>query len=880
MVLGGVVARTKQPLSKLVIDAPGPDGEKSVSVTTAKVKGREGGTQVAQNVNVGDTFVVTNDGKRLPADMALVLAADHTGGDATTLKRQWQVRFHSSCSHGLELGDKYGSVEVVGLADSAGCTATATTTTRITTTTTTTPSTTTSTSSTTTPATTAAAAAATTTDADTTATAEIDTEPPTSTMPPSPRPPLTLQPGPTDDLPGGRPPMPTFDPEGGGGGFTVKPANDEMAATKPPSPLPGGGVDRGSGSGLGSNAGSGSFWLGGNSLLRPPPHAGGGGGGGGDGTVHTGSNEKEPRFPSTTDLATSPNDGLESPSSASDEQGPSGSTQTTVFTALAAVFGLIVLVGLLLLAKWTFEAGDAAGNTTINPLQSQQKAGRAQNRLLPNLPPPSRRGSGKDYRSEILMADSGTFDLASSQEMLELLHSGSSSNNTLPAVEYDDVEAHTPAYLVPGMHVVGAGAGAEATNTPINAAYNDEQVCNLRLSTSHTTPADSIAIRVPQLEPTTTTTTTMMTTTAAATATPAKAAKGCGKYNCMRGGHHQSGGYAGMRDSRAVNLGSNQQQVGGSYAAMRTTSTAIVELEIYDEPVFNTPFGYSGNVASNGPKIKGRKEFLQSQSHPRQAVGEDDDDYHFPSDIPTPREGDAKDSIDSVDSRANRDKGGNRPGSSWPSYAEIAADDSTYATAASSASVSTIPLTSLAANAMQLKVKASEHSQYQVAPPSTYQARVSSANQHAYVSEPLRTPSYTAACSPPGSRRMSPLYESADLLLQDEARAGNVPRSVAADYALDEAGEKATLAKNTKLVHARPTAAAASDYHAIFAQKRMQMQVSAAQVEVQEEQGREHTYIPRNGMMPSNKLYDQLQSALTPATRPVGEVGDDYLDFC
>eukprot|EP00729_Bicosta_minor_P007682 gene7682-6631_t len=763
MVLGGVVARTKQPLSKLVIDAPGPDGEKSVSVTTAKVKGREGGTQVAQNVNVGDTFVVTNGGKRLPADMALVLAADHTGGDATTLKRQWQVRFHSSCSHGLELGDKYGSVEVVGLADS---------------------------------------------------------------------------PGPTDDLPGGRPPMPTFDPEGGGGGFTVKPANDEMAATKPPSPLPGGGVDRGSGSGLGSNAGSGSFWLGGNSLLRPPPHAAGGGGGGGDGTVHTGSNEKEPRFPSTTDLATSPNDGLESPSSASDEQGPSGSTQTTVFTALAAVFGLIVLVGLLLLAKWTFEAGDAAGNATINPLQSQQRAGRVQNRLLPNLPPPSRRGSGKDYCSEILMADSGTFDLASSQEMLELLHSGSSSNNTLPAVEYDDVEAHTPAYLVPGMHVVGAGAGAEATNTPINAAYNDEQVCNLRLSTSHTTPADSIAIGVPH------------------------------------------GGYAGMRDSRAVNLGSNQQQVGGSYAAMRTTSTAIVELEIYDEPVFNTPFGYSGNVASNGPKIKGRKEFLQSQSHPRQAVGEDDDDYHFPSDIPTPREGDAKDSIDSVDSRANRDKGGNRPGSSWPSYAEIAADDSTYATAASSASVSTIPLTSLAANAMQLKVKASEHSQYQVAPPSTYQARVSSANQHAYVSEPLRTPSYTAACSPPGSRRMSPLYESADLLLQDEARAGNVPRSVAADYALDEAGEKATLAKNTKLVHARPTAAAASDYHAIFAQKRMQMQVSAAQVEVQEEQGREHTYIPRNGMMPSNKLYDQLQSALTPATRPVGEVGDDYLDFC
>lgn len=103
MVPGG--GSTKQPAWKLVIDAPGPASEPSVSiVATAK-----GGKQIATHVKIGDSFTVTNSGKKLPADFGVRIVADHNDaseGNGSRDATAWQVKFHSSCSHGLEIGDK------------------------------------------------------------------------------------------------------------------------------------------------------------------------------------------------------------------------------------------------------------------------------------------------------------------------------------------------------------------------------------------------------------------------------------------------------------------------------------------------------------------------------------------------------------------------------------------------------------------------------------------------------------------------------------------------------------------------------------------------------------------------------------------------------
>ena len=527
------------------------------------------------------------------------------------------------------------------------------------------------------------------------------------------------------------------------------------------------------------------------------------------------------------------------------EQHGSSLNQATLFTSLAAVFGFVVLALVLVLAKWKLE-GATEGKATLNPLQQPQ------NRQLPPVPPLRRASSGRQYRSEMLVADSSTFDHANSQQMLDLLRAGndfSSPATAVPAATAGEyIGERPPAYLVPGLRL---DAPAERA-----AALADDDN-NVRLSSSYANPADVIA-PVHSHRPVAKYTYHDSAPNHGGGCAGAGGGKagdnGNGKYDCMRG-RKSSGGYAKMRDTNCD--GMNLLQVdAGVYAPMQNAlaesavPVAPVATEpdasFYDEPVFSTPFGgYGGSHSSNG-----------SNSNSPKGLG-DEGHYHFPSALPNGSDGNTKGI-----SGAN----GNRHGGVQAPYPQSAS----IATGCGRNAGCMQMMTSLATNVMKLKVQQSEQAQYQLAPPPTYQAGVSAADAHTYASGQLGAPSYTAACSPPGSRPCSPTYESADLLFdRDAAQAGageaRYHERAAADYAVDSGRQQTN-------------APAASDYHAMFAGKRMQLQVSAGQVEMQEEQGREYTYIPRKDMKPSNRLYDQPH--LSPATRPVGEVGDNYLNFC
>ena len=99
-----------QPDNKLAIDVPGPRGAEPVRISTSQ-SGLSPATHF--DVMIGDTFTWTADSGRFAADLELTIT-DSTG-------RAHAVMFHSSCSYPLEVGDTYGSVQIVGHENSDGC---------------------------------------------------------------------------------------------------------------------------------------------------------------------------------------------------------------------------------------------------------------------------------------------------------------------------------------------------------------------------------------------------------------------------------------------------------------------------------------------------------------------------------------------------------------------------------------------------------------------------------------------------------------------------------------------------------------------------------------------------------------------------------------
>jgi hypothetical protein len=96
----------KQPDSKLTISSPGPNNVPVVvSVTPSTLA-------VSQtSVPVGGFFDMTGT---FAADLVVVLSS---GG------LSWTVRFHTSCSVPLAVGDTYGSLRITAVANTLGCSA-------------------------------------------------------------------------------------------------------------------------------------------------------------------------------------------------------------------------------------------------------------------------------------------------------------------------------------------------------------------------------------------------------------------------------------------------------------------------------------------------------------------------------------------------------------------------------------------------------------------------------------------------------------------------------------------------------------------------------------------------------------------------------------
>eukprot|EP00039_Didymoeca_costata_P018661 m.334442 g.334442 ORF g.334442 m.334442 type:complete len:1589 (+) comp17355_c0_seq1:281-5047(+) len=102
----------KMPHEKLEITNPGPNMD-TVTIDFSDTKTEPAINRPKTGIQPGDIFTLgQQDGEKWPADLIIDLI-----GPSST----YRVMFHSSCSHPIEVGDIYGSLEIIGHTNTEGC---------------------------------------------------------------------------------------------------------------------------------------------------------------------------------------------------------------------------------------------------------------------------------------------------------------------------------------------------------------------------------------------------------------------------------------------------------------------------------------------------------------------------------------------------------------------------------------------------------------------------------------------------------------------------------------------------------------------------------------------------------------------------------------